>query len=117
MVKELIRHRWLPYIILALLVGFQISCSDDDDNGNTTFESEGKITGADLRECVCQCGGYFIEIGEETYRFEPDELPDNNLDLSADNMPVEVELNWELKQADSDCSASDRIIISDIARK
>ncbi|MFP2995284.1 hypothetical protein ABN763_05215 [Spongiivirga sp. MCCC 1A20706] len=99
------------FLYLFAFLSF-ISCSNDDDR--TTFESEGLITGADLTLCICFCGGYFIEIEDQTYRFEVDQLPANDLDLSIENLPLKVDLNWSLIEPNDDCGASDRILISSI---
>jgi len=71
------------------------SCTKDDTN--PTINSTAFITAIDLRECASPCcGGYFIEIGSETYRFYEATLPENNLNLAEENLPLEVRLDWEL---------------------
>jgi hypothetical protein len=56
----------------------------------------GIITKSDLRECAC-CGGWFIEIGSETYRFY--ELPEKSeMKISAEKLPMEVKLRWEKEE-------------------
>lgn len=65
------------------------ACEED----NNPYESEGLITGYDLRLCAC-CGGFFIEIDDTVYRGD---LPDGHgLDTSAENMPLAVYLDWEI---------------------
>lgn len=88
------------------------SCKKDD---TATYDAIGLITGADLTLCICHCGGYFIRIDDNFYRFEADELPKgNSLNLAAENLPLSVNLNWSFKTPNSDCDATDRIIISAI---
>ncbi len=81
--------------MFLILFTFLNSCSNS--NEDNLFESNGIITGLDLRLCVCGCGGYFIEIDSTTYRFNEEFLPENNLDLSVENLPLKVKLNWELE--------------------
>jgi hypothetical protein len=100
------------FLLLIMIAGF-IACVKKDrcrsDNGN--FESEGVITGADMRMCVCQCGGYFIEIDGQTLRFMEEFLPPNDLDLSHDNLPLKVRLDWDPNTSNNPCGAKDLITV------
>jgi hypothetical protein len=59
------------------------------------FQSVGVITGPDNRMCPC-CGGWFIEIDENTYRF--DKIPDvNDIDLQSETFPLSVKLNYTVE--------------------
>ncbi len=59
------------------------------------YQSSGIITGPDYRMCPC-CGGWFIEIGENTYRF--DRLPENSdIDLQNETYPISVKLNYAVE--------------------
>jgi hypothetical protein len=78
----------------------------------TQYKSTGTIKGADMAMCVC-CGGYFIEIEGIQFRFEKTELP-GNFTFSDSQLPLQVELNWEVK-AES-CSGFNWIKISDIRK-
>ncbi|MEM6764639.1 MAG: hypothetical protein AAF655_06930, partial [Bacteroidota bacterium] len=50
----------------------------------------GRITGPDFRECSC-CGGYFLEIGEEVFRFYDEPYcSDLALDVTDYGFPLEV---------------------------
>lgn len=73
---------------------------------------EGTITKQDFALCAC-CGGWFIEIGDETYRM-PVRPADAELDLSSDNLPMDVLLRWELE---TDPCLGDEIIVSEIRKK
>jgi len=78
-------RKLISVLIITLSVA---SCSMEEDE----FRSSGTITGYDIRECAC-CGGYFIEIESETYRFF--NLPNNsNLNLENPTFPIPVKLNW-----------------------
>jgi hypothetical protein len=77
------------------------------------YENTGTITGADLRKCMC-CGGYFVDINDTQYQFEKSELPDN-FTFEDSQLPLVVELNWELKT--DGCSGFNRISISKIRFK
>lgn len=80
----------IPTILILLLV--LLSACRKEDN----FMSEGSITGPDYRECAC-CGGWFIEIGPETYRFQ--ELPEGCIiDLIDAIFPIEVKLDWSFDE-------------------
>ncbi len=81
-------------ILFALLSIFFISCSNS--NEDSSFKSKAIITAQDFRECACGCGGFFIEIEKETYLFYKEFLPKNDLDLSLANLPLRVNLDWEL---------------------
>ena len=72
----------------------------------------GIITGPDLRECMC-CGGWYIEINHNTFRFS--DLPANsNLDLWNENLPIYVELTW--KKNENGC-LGDEIFIEYLKKK
>ena len=76
------------------------------------YENSGVITGQDGRYCGC-CGGWFIDIDNTTYRF--DQIPKNsNFNLENPTYPIEVKLNWELK--DEQCMGVE-IIVEEITRK
>ena len=79
---------------------------------NEKYDSTGTITAADMALCAC-CGGYFIKINEELYRFEKTELP-LGFTFSDEQLPIKVELNWKLK-ADA-CTGFQWISISKIKR-
>lgn len=72
----------------------------------------GYVTGPDQRDCLC-CGGYFIDIKGETYRFFNHELPSGsiNFDSIDAHFPVKVRVRWKLK--DDGCMG-DEIIISKV---
>jgi len=83
-----------PKLILLMMfiasVIIFIECQEDQTN---TFQSEGEITGADTRECVC-CGGWFIDIDSTTYNFWL--LPGNaNFSLENATFPIHVNLDWQ----------------------
>lgn len=72
---------------------------------------QGTITGADYRKCMC-CGGWFIEIKNEPYRFY--KLPEKSgIDLQEEKFPLEVQLNWE---KDTSACLGDEIIILEIEK-
>ena len=61
---------------------------------NNDYQSNGIITGPDIRMCAC-CGGWYIQIDGSTYEF--DSLPGNsNIDLQKDSFPILVKLDWQL---------------------
>lgn len=63
----------------------------------TKYESSGTINGIDMTMCAC-CGGYLIDIEGTRYRFEKSELP-SGFTFNDNQIPLQVELNWELKSA------------------
>ena len=70
-----------------------ICCKTDIYND---FKSKGKITGPDLRMCIC-CGGWQIVIDGETYNFES--LPGtSDINLQKETFPVLVKLDWHLSE-------------------
>jgi hypothetical protein len=93
-------------IFLLIFITFILSCE------KTKFENTGTITGADIAMCAC-CGGYFIEIEGTRYRFEKSELP-TNFTFDDNQLPIVVELNWELKK--EVCTSFNWIKISDIRK-
>lgn len=92
----------IGFIVLAALGTF--SCTDDEQA--TVDKEVGIITGQDPRFCMC-CGGWFIDIGDRTYRFY--ELPgDSNIDLTDAALPMAVNVVWE---ADDNACLGDEIIL------
>jgi len=95
------------FYIIILLIGF-LKCSVQEHE----YESEGIITGIDDRECSC-CGGYFIEIGDSTHRFET--IPHNsNINLENPDFPIFVRLDWH---EDPNACLVDEIIVERIERR
>jgi len=91
-------------ILSAALVG---SCQKEEP-----FMDVGIITGPDLRLCAC-CGGWFINIGNDTYRFM--EIPCNcSLDLVNAEFPVIVNIDWE---EDPNPCLGDEITVHRIRKK
>ena len=74
----------------ALLIIIAISCTQVEDK---QYASEGVITAIDIRECSC-CGGYFIEIGDSTYRFLS-LPPGSDVNLEKGDFPINVKLDWK----------------------
>jgi hypothetical protein len=64
--------------------------------GKDVYQSQGTITGQDMRACIC-CGGWFIKIDTTTYNFES--LPANSkIDLESETFPLNVKLDWDLTE-------------------
>ena len=94
----------ITYCFLLLLL---VSCSKDRQ-----LKSEGIITGIDYSLCAC-CGGWFIEIESNTYRFF--NLPeDSKFDLSNESFPLAVKLSWS---KDTLACLGDEILITAIIKK
>ncbi len=81
-------------VLILTIVMLLASCiTDDPGNPGREYKSSGSITGYDMRECAC-CGGWFINIGGERYRFQS--LPaGSSLILDHAQFPIEVLLDWE----------------------
>lgn len=94
------------YCVLFLFLLLN-SCKENDDD-----YSVGIITGSDFRFCAC-CGGFFIEIEDETYRFFNDELPEGspNFYLMDVTFPLKVHVQWKLKE--NSCMG-DEILVTNI---
>lgn len=94
-------------IITILSVAVMGSCQKEEP-----FMDVGIITGPDLRLCAC-CGGWFIEIGDNTYRFS--DIPCScSLDLVNEEFPVIVNIDWE---KDPNACLGDEIIVHRIKKK
>lgn len=94
-------------LIITVLILFS-ACSEEV---NSDFKDIGTITGEDFRRCMC-CGGWFIDINSETYRF--DELPGNShIDLTMEQLPIKVHLDWVI---DENACLGDEIIIERIEK-
>ena len=94
-------------ILIVLLASIIVSCKKEE-----TYQSNGIITGPDMRECIC-CGGYFIEIDDSTYNF--DILPaSSSINLETDTFPINVSLDWAF---DRDCGGIEYIEIIKIAKR
>ncbi|MEL6843341.1 MAG: hypothetical protein AAFP02_09010 [Bacteroidota bacterium] len=77
------------------------------------------ITAVDARKCALPfCGGYWIEIGEATYRFL--ELPEGvdfgTLDHNSD-FPIAVKVKWSRPDDEDLKKAEDLIVLKTISRK
>lgn len=94
-------------LFLMIFTAMNFSCDKAE------YEYTATITGADMAMCAC-CGGYFIEIDGFQYRFEKSELP-LGFTFEDKQLPLEVELNWELKT--NVCTGFYWISISRIKRK
>ena len=83
----------LLVVLLALAAIFTYSACCDDEPVTGYCSEAGVITGIDFRECAC-CGGWFIEIGEDTLRAWtlPQEFAES---LQMDEFPLPVYLEWE----------------------
>lgn len=100
--------RPLKTLIISITMTI-MSCSDEDQH--IAFKDPGTILGADLSLCAC-CGGWFIEINNEKYRFE--QLPeDSNIDLNAETYPIQVNLDWA---TDPNACLPDEILIGRIEK-
>jgi hypothetical protein len=81
------------FLTITLLILSFISC--DKDNKDNTEELNGKITGYDMRKCMC-CGGFYIDIKDSTYRF--DSIPTNSgINLTIDTFPIKVNVAFHKK--------------------
>ncbi|MEM7373152.1 MAG: hypothetical protein AAF587_31300 [Bacteroidota bacterium] len=107
-------HRFRPLILAAFLLTSMLSFTSCQqlENVEESLLDEGTILKPDYRLCAC-CGGWFIEIGDETYRMTvlP---PESALDLSSGQYPVEVLLRWRKPLAPC---LGDEINVSEIRSK
>jgi hypothetical protein len=92
------------FSVVIFLSVFGLSlCHKETDH----YQSEGSISGPDLRDCVC-CGGWYIKIDSVEYEFEY--LPVNsNIDLQTERFPIQVRLDWKL--SDKPACPLNKIII------
>ena len=93
---------------------FLSACSGSTETGEESFMATGLITRPDFRRCAHPCcGGWFIEIGEQEYRFfELPEGSDIELAWNEDNFPIKVRLNWSDFEDDThDMSCTDDLIV------
>lgn len=80
--------------------------------GDGKFQSNAQIGEADMRKCSC-CGGYFITIDGQQYRFLT--LPANSgINLETDPWPINVQLNWH-RETEGPCS-NELIVVEDIRK-
>lgn len=91
-------------IILNILIFSIFSCSTTEVE---EFSDKGVITGPDTRECAC-CGGYFIDIGNATYRFYQ-APPESNVNLNNAEFPIPVTLDW--KKAENPCLGDEIVVL------
>lgn len=93
----------LMIITISLYI---ISCKDKNE------DPIGKIIGEDSRCCIC-CGGYFIQIDQNSYRFRS--LPaGSGINLNTVTFPIYV--NVAFHKMDTQCWG-DEIIIERIRMK
>ena len=100
----------LLFLPIALLIG----CS----NPTGMTESSGTITGVDYRKCASPCcGGYFIEIDGVDGTYRALSFPEgSDLDLSNENFPIRVRLEWSKDASGLICSES-VIVVKTIERE
>ncbi len=103
--------------VMPLMLGSGCSTDADIVEEIDLFQSEGEIIGADVRNCLCHCGGYKILIEGKIYRFDEGEFPEIDLAFSTGNKRLFVMLDWELIAPDSECDATDRIKVLRIKLK
>jgi hypothetical protein len=100
----------LLFLTITCLMMALTSC--DKDNKENTQEYNGKITGQDLRKCMC-CGGFYVDINDSTYRF--DSIPANSgINQLTDTFPIYVFVVFHKK--DPQC-LGDEIIIDKMRKK
>ncbi len=101
--------------VLALLCLCAGSCSNSQDP-NPALKNRGLITGPDYRKCAHPCcGGWFIEIDGNRYRFF--DLPaGSDVRLSETDFPIPVRLSWS-RSTESHTCYGDVIVIHAIARE
>ncbi len=89
----------LPTLILVITI---TSCKKKEDG-----YQKATIIGPDFRFCIC-CGGTFIEIGDETYRFY------EKLGFDQSELPLDVKVKW--RPLETTC-LGDEIIIESVKYK
>lgn len=94
------------FISALLILALCTACKSDDD---AQTNSTGVITHIDLRECAC-CGGYWITISNDQYRFLLESLPPNDLDLANRELPVTVDISWRLLGENESCGHMQELI-------
>jgi hypothetical protein len=80
------------FILLLLLATLGFSCCDSSDDLSS---GNAMLTGIDGRKCASPyCGGWFLEMNGETYRFL--EVPtDTDIDFNSElDFPIPVEVEW-----------------------
>jgi hypothetical protein len=93
-------------ISIVFLIMFAYFCSDTTNSSGNLYKSAGIITSYDYRKCKC-CGGWFIDIGDSTYRFL--ELPKEcNINFEKDTLPIAVKLDW--KKSTTPCMGDEIIV-------
>lgn len=95
-------------LLLSVTLICLMACKKENAATNGSLTSA-VITGQDFRKCWC-CGGWFIEIGSDTFRFK--ELPAGaKIDLDDAAFPLPVKVKWKLQ---TDPCMSDLIDIQEI---
>ena len=80
-------------------------------NKATVIKNNATILGADYRMCA-SCGGWFIEIERDTFRFF--EVPSNsNVDLNSASFPLQVDAKW--RELEDECM-NDLIEVTSLKR-
>ncbi len=100
----------LILIFMVLTLSLSSCILDDPTFPGKGYQSEGEITGMDLRACAC-CGGWIIVIDGVNYRCW--DLP-NTFKIDYNELPVKVMLDW--KKDEKPC-IGDEILVTRIQRK
>ncbi|MCB0711451.1 MAG: hypothetical protein KDD67_03885 [Ignavibacteriae bacterium] len=107
--------KW-SFALLGTLLSSVLLATCSGITGENTI-SNGTITGPDYRRCVSPCcGGWFIEIEGETWRFL--ELPEGSgINLNVENLPMEVTLNWRVSDLQKEHACGSQVITVDAIKK
>ena len=104
--------KFLAILFSASIFLYSACCEHDDDDDAGYCSEEGIILSPDFRDCAC-CGGWFIEIGNDTLR--ANNLPQEfvaSFDFS--DLPLPVYLEWST--ADPLC-LGDEILVPCVRRR
>lgn len=103
---------FLAIFLTAGIFMFPGCCDAPDDDAPDFCSEEGVITGIDFRLCPC-CGGWFIEIGNDTLRATV--LPEGfGESLDPSEFPLPVFLEWSVPVT---LCTGDEIIVDCIRRR
>jgi hypothetical protein len=82
---------------ILFIIGIVIGLAGCQNKNGSDYQSSGKITGPDLRMCIC-CGGWQIVIDNETYNFDT-LTAESGIDLQKETFPVFVKLDWKMRSS------------------
>ena len=104
----------IQLLFLALMTFTFTNCEKE-----TMKDKDAQLIGPDFRRCASPiCGGYWIEIDQDTLRFLDFPSDSDIGELEVDStFPIPVEVKWKWPKDETLLMATDLIVLEKISKK